>query len=135
MVISFLFRCKRVRKTKMHCLCPFISKLVKMNRQRQFSDRKTFVLSDLPENRTAFSTIFTKPSVSLCFRAVHFIKRPRRIGKSNGKDRYSSKTGHYSYKKLDEVVITNPQTRHYSFDIPVNLSNIEHREIVQGLSP
>lgn len=35
---------------------------------------------------------------------------------------------------LNGVNLTNPQTGHYSFDIPVNLSDIERIEIVQGPS-
>lgn len=35
---------------------------------------------------------------------------------------------------LNNVNLTNPQTGHYSFDIPVNLSDIERIEIVQGPS-
>lgn len=33
---------------------------------------------------------------------------------------------------LNGINLTNPQTGHYSFDIPVNLSDIERIEIVQG---
>lgn len=33
---------------------------------------------------------------------------------------------------LNGVNLTNPQTGHYSFDIPINLSDIERIEIVQG---
>ena len=35
---------------------------------------------------------------------------------------------------LNGVNLTNPQTGHYSFDIPVNLSDIERIEIIQGPS-
>ena len=35
---------------------------------------------------------------------------------------------------LNGVNLTNPQTGHYSFDIPINLSDIERIEIVQGPS-
>jgi len=35
---------------------------------------------------------------------------------------------------LNGINLTNPQTGHYSFDIPVNLSDIERIEIVQGPS-
>ena len=35
---------------------------------------------------------------------------------------------------LNGVNLTNPQTGHYSFDIPLNLSDIERIEIVQGPS-
>jgi Outer membrane cobalamin receptor protein len=35
---------------------------------------------------------------------------------------------------INGVNLTNPQTGHYSFDIPVNLSDIERIEIVQGPS-
>ena len=33
---------------------------------------------------------------------------------------------------LNGINLTNPQTGHYSFDIPINLSDIERIEIVQG---
>ncbi|MDD3355707.1 MAG: TonB-dependent receptor plug domain-containing protein, partial [Dysgonamonadaceae bacterium] len=33
---------------------------------------------------------------------------------------------------LNGINLTNPQTGHYSFDIPVNLSDIERIEIIQG---
>ena len=35
---------------------------------------------------------------------------------------------------LNGINLTNPQTGHYSFDIPINLSDIERIEIVQGPS-
>lgn len=35
---------------------------------------------------------------------------------------------------LNGVNLTNPQTGHYSFDIPINLSDIERIEVVQGPS-
>ena len=35
---------------------------------------------------------------------------------------------------LNGINITNPQTGHYSFDIPINISDIERIEIVQGPS-
>ena len=35
---------------------------------------------------------------------------------------------------LNSINLTNPQTGHYSFDIPINLSDIERIEIVQGPS-
>ena len=35
---------------------------------------------------------------------------------------------------LNGINLTNPQTGHYSFDVPVNLSDIERIEIVQGPS-
>ena len=35
---------------------------------------------------------------------------------------------------INGVNLTNPQTGHYSFDIPINLSDIERSEIVQGPS-
>jgi len=35
---------------------------------------------------------------------------------------------------LNGVNLSNPQTGHYSFDIPINLSDIDHIEIVQGPS-
>lgn len=35
---------------------------------------------------------------------------------------------------LNGINLTNPQTGHYSFDIPINLSDIERIEIIQGAS-
>lgn len=35
---------------------------------------------------------------------------------------------------LNGVNLTNPQTGHYSFDIPLNLSDIDHIEVVSGPS-